>query len=339
MMEPPTLEYAAPPAPALRRANRLTAKWIAPLAGLVIVAVLFGFLSDDFSFLTLRNFKFIAAQTVVVGISAVGMTFIMIGGGIDLSVGSVMALCCVALARFLQIEVPVALAVLGAVLVGGLCGLTNGVIITGLRVVPFVVTLGMLGIARGLARAVADNRIVRLDEHPEGLANFMRPLQSDAWWDFAPAVWLLIAVTVVSGVILSATRFGRHTFAIGDNETAARFSGIRVHQQKWWLYAIGGMLTGVSGVMLFANITQGDPSAAVGMELQVIAAVVIGGGSLMGGEGTVFGTLLGALMLTALVNGCTHAGWENWVQEIIIGAIIILAVALDYLRQRVGSSK
>ena len=310
--------------------TRLLWKWLAPFLGLALVAVLFGFMSGRF--LTGINLKFIAAQTVIAGVCAIGMTFIMIGGGIDLSVGSVMALASVSLALTLRAGHSTAAAVIVAVGVGALCGLLNALMITTLRIIPFVATLGMLSVARGLARALADNRIVRLQTRPDGLADFVQPLGSSTW--LAPSVWVMLGVAVAAGVLLNLTVFGRQTCALGSNEVAARYSGIRVNRHKCLFYTLGGMLTGLAGVFLFANTTEGDPTAAVGLELQVIAAVVIGGGSLMGGEGSVLGTMIGAFMLTSLVNGCTLAGWPNWVQEIIIGAIIVLAVALDHFRRK-----
>ncbi len=333
MTDTPTPAYA-PVRPRRSTAIAQAAwKWAAPFLGLAIVLLFFQSRRPD-AFLTAVNLKIVAAQTVVVGICAIGMTFVMIGGGIDLSVGSVMALSSVLLALALQKGGGTATAVALAIAAGGLCGLANGVLITSLRIIPFVVTLGMLGIARGLAKALAGNRPVRLEFRPDALADFVQPLRSAAWWDVAPSVWMMLAVAVVAAIALNLTRFGRHTYAIGSNELAARFSGIAVNRRKWMLYALGGLLTGLSGVVLFASITEGDPTAAVGIELQVIAAVVIGGGSLMGGEGSILGTLIGAFMLTFLVNGCTLAQYPNWVQEIVIGAIIILAVALDYFRRR-----
>ncbi|UCD28848.1 MAG: ABC transporter permease [Planctomycetota bacterium] len=311
-------------------------QWIAPFIGLAVVLVFFHSKRPD-AFLAVSNLKIVATQTVIIGICAIGMTFIMIGGGIDLSVGSVMALSSVALALALSADSSPIVAVVLAIFIGGLCGLVNALMVTGLRIIPFVATLGMLSIARGTARALADNMIVRLDldQRPEALIDFMIPIRSKAWWDFAPSVWIMFTVAIVAGVVLNYTAFGRRTYALGSNELASRLSGIAINRQKLMLYTIGGMLTGLAGVFLFAYTTEGDPTAAVGMELQVIAAVVIGGGSLMGGEGSVLGTLIGAFMLTFLVNGCTQAGYANWVQEIIIGVIIVLAVSLDYFRRKI----
>lgn len=319
------------PAPGGRRswANVLWT-WLTPFIGLAIVLVLFTLLSDRF--LTSMNLRVVASQTVLVGICAIGMTFIMIGGGIDLSVGSVAALAGVCCALVLQQKYSPLTASIAAIAVGGLCGLINALLITGLRIIPFVATLGMLSIARGTARALADNSVVRLDHRPDLLVDAVQPLGSSTW--LAPSVWIMFAVAILAAVVLNLTTFGRRTIAVGSNETAARFSGLRVEGQKIAVYVLGGLMTGLAGVFLFARTTEGDPTAAVGLELQVIAAVVIGGGSLMGGQGSILGTLIGAFMLTLLVNGCDLASWTNWVQEVIIGAIIVAAVALDYFRRR-----
>lgn len=336
-MIPPNHERRPPEAPRLDRgvpASLLRRKWITPVVGLLIVLILFGLKSDHFSFLSATNQRFIAAQAVQVGVCAIGMTFIMIGGGIDLSVGSVMALTCVTVAVLMRSGHSAALAIAAAIAVGLLCGLVNALLVTGLRIIPFVATLGTLSACRGLARLIADNQVVRLKARPDALADFVLPIGQTTILGLAPAVWVMLAAALVAGIILNYTAFGRRAFAIGSNEQAARLSGVRVNRNKICLYAIGGALTGLAGVFLFANTSEGDPTAAVGVELSVIAAVVIGGGSLMGGEGSVLGTIVGAFMLAALINGCTIAGWPNYVQEIIIGAIIVAAVALDYFRRR-----
>lgn len=334
--------------PRRSRVARLLWKYAAPFVGLALVLAFFelylGIRHDPdallrvryepSNFLTPLNLKFVAAQTVYIAVCAIGMTFIMIGGGIDLSVGSVMALCCVICALMIKAGYSVPVSVIVTLAVGAGIGLVNGLLITRLRIIPFVVTLGMMLIARGLAKALADNKQVRLDRIPESLTNFPMAIQSDAWWDFAPSVWMMLALAVVGSVLLNMTRFGRRTFATGANEMAARFSGIRVNRQKCLLYTMGGLLTAVSGVVVFGSIGIGDPTVAQGAELTVIAAVVVGGGSLLGGEGSVLGTIIGAFMLSFLVNGCTLANFPNYVQDIVIGAIIVLAVALDYFRRK-----
>ena len=328
---------ARTPSPSLRRrtsAGWLGRKWITPVIGLAIVLTFFGIKSDRYSFVRSVNMQFVAAQSVQVGVCAIGMTFIMVGGGIDLSVGSVMALACVVFALVLKAGHPVAAASAAAVAVGAVCGLGNALLVTGLRIIPFIATLGMLSIARGLARYLAGNQIVRLEAQPDALADFVRPIGESTFLGLAPSVWVMLLAAVMAGIAMNLTAFGRRTFALGSNEVAARLSGVRASRQKLYLYTLGGALTGLAGVFLFANTSEGDPTAAVGIELQVIAAVVIGGGSLLGGEGSVLGTIVGAFMLTSLVNGCTLVGWPNYVQEIIIGVIIIIVVALDYFRRR-----
>jgi ribose transport system permease protein len=317
---------------------RLLWKLLAPFLGLLIVLGFFYYKSPS-SFLTPLNLKIVAAQTVYIALPAIGMAFVMIGGGIDLSVGSVMALSGVVTALAVAHNHSPALAIVAGIVVGGLVGLINGVLITSLRITPFVVTLGMMGIARGFAKYLAGNQPIRVESLPESLNDLTQPIRYHAdgvapWWDFAPDVWGMIGIAILASILLNLTGFGRRTFAIGSNELAARFSGIRVNSQKWMLYTVNGLLTGLAGVLIFCNLTQGDPTAAGGAELQVIAAVVIGGGSLLGGEGSILGTLIGAFMLTFLVNGCTLARYPNYVQDIVIGMIIIIAVALDYLRRR-----
>jgi ribose transport system permease protein len=333
---PATLAYAG--APARRGAGAAGVIWklLAPFVGLAVVVAFFYYKSPD-RFLSWLNLKIVAAQTVYIALPAIGMAFIMIGGGIDLSVGSVIALCGVVAALMIQHGVgfdPAITAVVAGVLVGGLIGLINGLLITSLRIIPFVVTLGMLGIARGLAKYLANNQPIRIEVLPPALDGLTQPIRSMRWWDFAPSVWMMLGLAILAGILLNLTRFGRRTFALGANEMAAQYSGIRINPQKWMLYTFGGLLTGLSGVLMFCNLTQGDPTVAEGIELQVIAAVVIGGGSLLGGEGSILGTMVGAFMLTFLVNGCTLARYPNYVQQIVIGLIIILAVALDYFRRR-----
>lgn len=306
-------------------------KWVTPVVGLLAVVVFFALKSDNFAFLGSDNMRIVTAQTVQVGVCAIGMTFIMIGGGIDLSVGSVMALAAVATALTLKAGYSPPAAVAVAMMTGALCGLMNALLVTGLRIVPFIATLGTLSAIRGLTRKLADNQVVRPVEEPESLVSFVQPLGSATW--LAPAVWMTLALGVAAAVMLNWTAFGRRTFALGSNELAARLSGIRVNRQKIYLYTLGGLFAGLAGLLTFANMREGDPTASAGIELQVIAAVVVGGGSLMGGQGSILGTLVGAFMLTSLVNGCTLAGWENYVQEIAIGAIIVLAVAIDYFRR------
>ena len=283
-------------------------------------------------FLTGANFKIILTQTVIVAVCALGMTMIIISGGIDLSVGSVVALTGVVGATLILKSYPPALVVLLTVLAGGLIGLINGGIIAGFRMLPFIVTLGMMGVARGSAKWLAGNQAVNYPETP--LNKIMALEEPGQLLPLPGGVWLAIALAVVMAVMMRQTVFGRYIFAIGSNELAARLSGIRVRRHKAFIYALAGLFFGVAGLLQLSRLTQGDPSVAVGLELDVIAAVVIGGASLSGGSGSIFGSMIGALIMAVLRNGSNQSGWPTYMQEIIIGIVIILAVGLDKLRQR-----
>jgi len=218
------------------------------------------------------------------------------------------------------------------VLSGMLCGMVTGFLIGGLRIVPFIATLGMMGIARGLAKWVAGEQKVNAPE--SWLWELMASAPSQKWMLVSPGIWLMILSAVIVTVILKFALFGRYTFAIGSNESTARLCGIRVELMKFYIYTFGGLMAGIAGIMQFSRLTVGDPTVAVGRELDVIAAVVIGGGSLSGGEGSILGTMIGAFIMAFLRNGCNMTGIPNYVQEIIIGVIIIGAVAIDKLRHR-----
>jgi ribose transport system permease protein len=204
--------------------------------------------------------------------------------------------------------------------------------VTRLRIVPFIVTLGSMGIARGVAKYLADEQ--KVDAPAAGLSFWMEKTPDPAWLLVAPGVWVLFGLAIVMGFVLSRTVFGLHTFAIGSNEATARLSGIRVERTRVAIYALGGFFAGLAGVLQFARLTVGDPTTAAGKELEVIAAVVIGGGSLSGGQGSILGSLIGAFLMSLLSNGCTLVGLPNYVQEILVGAIIVVAVGVDELRKR-----
>ena len=306
-------------------------KLIAPFLGLLLVYIFFSILSPDL-FPTLGNFRMVLTQTVIVALGALGMTMVIISAGIDLSVGSVMALSTVVIALFVEAGVPPIFSAAAGILAGGICGLLNGIIITGLRVVPFIVTLGMMGIARGLAKFLAHEE--KVDAPITWLNDLMVRIPKPSWLIVNPGIWITLILAGATAFILHRTTFGRHLFAIGGNEPAARVCGVRVNRVKLIVYTLCGLFTGLAGLMLYARLSVGDPTVAVGKELDVIAAVVIGGGSLSGGAGSVVGTLVGALIMAFLRNGCDVVGWPNYVQEIIIGIIIISAVAVDSLRKK-----
>jgi ribose transport system permease protein len=310
--------------------------WLAtlgPFIGLVAVVAVFALLTDTpDQYLSVRNFRIVVAQTVIVALGAIGMTMIIVSGGIDLSVGSVIALTGVVTAIAIRDGVSPLMAVVYSVLAGGAVGVLNGLLITRLRVIPFIATLGTLGMARGVAKWIAGQQTVNAPATwvNELAVTFPQP----EWLIVAPGVWLTVVLAIVVSLILRYTVFGRRVFAIGSNEAAARACGIAVDRLKIWIYGLAGLLFGLSGVMQMSRLRQGDPTVAIGTELDIIAAVVIGGGSLSGGVGTILGSMIGATIMAVLRNGSQQMGWPNYIQEIIIGAIIVIAVAVDGWRSR-----
>ncbi len=307
---------------------------IGPIIGLIFVFTLFAFIAPE-SFRSGRNLETIARQTTIVGIGALGMTLVIIMGGIDLSIGSMVALGTVVIAITLKsFDTPHPLiAALLAIVVCGLCGAFNGLFITRLKVVPFIVTLGMMLVVRGAAKGLSHEQ--KVDAPETYLNELLASLSAEQRWMLVPiGVWILIIMAILVAVVLKYTKLGRHTVAIGSNEQTAMLCGVMVNRIKVYIYTICGLFAGLAGVMQFSRLTVGDPTVAVGLELDVIAAVVIGGGSLAGGEGSVLGSIVGALIMSVIRSGCSQMGLPNWVQEILTGIIIIAAVAMDRLRHK-----
>jgi ribose transport system permease protein len=303
-----------------------------PFFGLLVVIGLFS-LSPEVRpyFLTGANFKIILTQTVIVAIGALGMTMIIVSGGIDLSVGSTVALTSVLSALLILKGYSLAIGIAAPLLAGGFIGLINGTVIATFRMMPFIVTLGMMGIARGTAKWLAGNQTVNPPENP--INNIMMLTQPTKLFPLPWGVWIAAGLALIIAVVMRQTVFGRYIFAIGSNEATARLCGIRVQLQKVIIYSLAGVFFGLSGLMQLSRLTQGDPTVAIGLELDIIAAVVIGGASLSGGSGSVLGSMIGALIMAVLRNGSNQMGWPTYMQEIIIGVVIIIAVGLDKLRQ------
>jgi len=218
------------------------------------------------------------------------------------------------------------------IMVGVIIGLINGMIIAGFRMMPFIVTLGMMGVARGTAKWLAGNQTVNAPK--SSINNLMDMLDPLHFFPLPLGVWMTIALAVIMAVVVQQTIFGRYLFAIGSNEATARLCGIRVGPMKVAIYALAGLFFGLSGLMQMSRLAVGDPTVAIGLELDIIAAVVIGGASLNGGTGSISGSIIGALVMAVLRSGSSQMNWPNFVQEIIIGIVIILAVGLDKFRQR-----
>jgi len=314
-----------------------------PISGLlfvffILLGLIFIFVPDNIdNFLSMQNLKTILKQTVIVGIGALAMTMIIVSGGIDLSAGSVVALTAVFCAHTVNwldgdimflgiIPTPIIL----SIFVGALIGFANGTISARLNIAPFIVTLGMMLIARGLAEGFADQSVVRTPD------NFLKALMmrepKNEWMIFAPGVWINFILFLLTMLIMRTSVFGRYIYALGANEDAAKYSGINIINYKVMIFTLGGAMFGLAGVMSYAEIGDGDPTTAVALELDIIAAVVIGGASLSGGRGSALGSTIGALIITLLYNGCVMLRVDDWVQKVLIGGIIVAAVWVDGIR-------
>ena len=323
-------------APALARPRRFQS--VQSLLGLIaaLVVVFVGFSTQVPSFASLSTVELIARQSVVTLLVSLGMTYVIIVGGIDLSVGSIAAFSGVVVAKLVGDTqhpgmAPI-LGALGGVAAGLLCGTFNGLLITRLRVVPFIVTLGTFLSIRGAAKYLGNDQ--KIDARETWLNSVLSPLGAGERWRILPnGVWFTLFMAVLMGLALRNLRFGRHVVAVGSNEAAARLCGVPVERTKLGVYALSGLFAGLAGLMNFSRLTVGDPTALVGLELDAIAAVVIGGASLSGGEGSIAGSVIGAFIITVLRAGAGQMGLPNSIQEIVTGGIIVLAVWLDRVRK------
>lgn len=299
------------------------------LSALVVLVVAMSLLSGDF--LTTQNLLNVGVQAAVTAILAFGVTFVIVSAGIDLSVGSVAALSATVLAwSATSAGVPVVLAVILAIVTGIACGFVNGALVSYGKLPPFIATLAMLSIARGLSLVISQGSPIAFPDSVSGLGDTL------GGWLPVP-VLVMIAMGLITALILGRTFIGRSMYAIGGNEEAARLSGLRVKRQKIVIYALSGLFAAVAGIVLASRLVSAQPQAAQGYELDAIAAVVIGGASLAGGVGKASGTLIGALILAVLRNGLNLLSVSAFWQQVVIGVVIALAVLLDTLRRKAGS--
>ena len=374
----------SPPTPLLPPPARRTSalgRWMSlagPAVALVVIFLFFVVLVPDWSdqrslsyqlttFANFENISNILRQSSMTAVASLGMTFIIIAGGIDLSAGSLAALTGVLIAVVLQSGNPAAshlaahpalwplFAATLAIGVGVLGGLANGALITGLKIVPFIITLGAMMIFRGSAKYFANESNV--STAPNWLWSLLAPPEGNLrWMIFSPAIWITLFLAILMSLVLNFSRFGRQVIAVGSNEQTARLCGIPVARTKILVYTLGGFFTGIAGLFFYSRITQGSPTSADAFELDVIAAVVIGGASLSGGKGSIFGSLVGALILNVIARGCSQihiplalqhtipsifkssTGLPTYVQQIVTGGIIITAAFIDRLRQRRGTN-
>jgi ribose transport system permease protein len=286
------------------------------------------------NFFTARSILSLALQTSAVTIMGIGVTFPIITGGIDLSIGSVIALAGTVAVMVAIAGVPIWISMIVGLLVGAICGLLNGLMITRLKLPPFIATLGMMMVTRGVALTISNANALPA---PESFGNLGNNAIFDMGMKFPGIpfpVLIMIGVAIIFSFILTKTRLGRYTFAVGSNEEAARLSGIKVGQVKVISYVISGLLAGLVGIILASRMVTSQPNSAVGYELNAIASAVIGGVSLMGGIGSVLGTVIGSFIIGILTVGLTMAGANYFLQQIVIGLVVIGAVTIDQLKGR-----
>jgi ribose/xylose/arabinose/galactoside ABC-type transport system permease subunit len=338
---------------------------LGPLLGLVVVSLIFGAIEYQVATDEGREPQFFTSQSVqvvlnhasLIGVAALGMTLIIIAGGIDLSAGTAIALTATVIAWIyregfdgmadwrdtspvLATLVLSVLAIGGGVLTGCLCGFVNGGLISLLRLVPFIVTLGTMTAFQGIGRTISGETPVRAyGKVPDAVASLQKPYPDPEWMLVSPGVWIMLILAAIVALALRYTVFGRHVFAIGSNESTARLCGINVVRTRILVYTLAGLFVGVAGLYQFTVLGgEGDPVSGLGLELKVIAAVVIGGGSLNGGRGSILGTLSGACIITVIQHGCVLIGVPDHYQDILIGLIIIAAVTIDQLRIRLQAN-
>jgi ribose transport system permease protein len=335
MATPQTNEDAAGRSPAPASAARPGASWASkligvqgPLIGLVALGVIFSFATT--AFLSVRNLLNVLDQVTVLGILSIGMTAVIILGGIDLSVGSVLAFSMMIMGWLSHdCNLPIIVSVMAALVIGGLCGWVNGALVTRAKLPPFIATLSMMTIARGLANIITDGR--QIVGYPDWFDSFA----TTRYFGFLSlTVTLAILLVVASWIFLRYRAAGRSLYAIGGSAEVARLAGIRVRQMTSWVYVASGLLSGLAGIVLASRLDSSQPSAGLGYELDAIAAVVIGGASLSGGVGGIGGTVVGVLIIGVLHNGLNLTGVSPFIQQVVIGVVIALAVSSDTLRRR-----
>ena len=299
------------------------------LGALVILLAFFSVISEPFR--TTDNYISILVATAVNGVLAMGVTFVIITGGIDLSVGTTMTFCSVILGLVVtNAGLPLWVGIPAALAAGALVGAVNGILIAKAKIPPFIATLGMLNVTRGLAQILSDVKPIYFENTPQFYDIFM----GKPFFGIPNVVFIMFGAAILASLVLTKTILGRYTFALGSNEEATRLSGVNVDAWKIAVYSVGGLFAGLGGILIAARMTSAQPSVGMGYELDAIAAAVIGGTSLSGGEGSIVGTVIGAFIISTLTIGLSIVGVPDQWKLVITGLVVIGAVWLDILRRR-----
>ncbi len=299
----------------------------AAFAALILLVIVFSIICPPFH--TINNLLTVALQTSIISFIGIGVTFVIITAGIDLGIGSVIALAGVVTGLAMNAGVPSPIAILLGLVVGVICGLFNGFVISKMKLPPFIATLGMMMIARGTALYITNAAPITVS------SPFFDLLGSTIPGTIIPVpVIIMILIALIFGFVLKKTRLGRYAYTIGSNEEAARLSGLNINRTKYMLYAISGLLSAVAGIVLASRLSTAQATAGNSYELDAIASAVIGGTSLNGGVGTIMGTMIGAFIIGVLRNGLNMLGVSSFIQSIVIGGVLIVAVYIDQLRNK-----
>ena len=312
-----------------------TARRLLAFGALIVLIIVFSVLSPNF--LRINNVIGIFLATSVNGILALGVTFVIISGGIDLSIGTVMTFAAVMTGVFItQLDWPIWLGIIGGIGTGALAGFVNGVVISWMKVPPFITTLGMMYVAKGLALVISGLRPIYFNENPAFREIAMGPIMGLTvdGAEIPNAAIILIGAAIIGSLIISKTVLGRYTFALGSNEEATRLSGVKTNVWKTGVYTLCGTYAGLAGVVLASRLNSAQPALGQGYELDAIAAVVIGGTVLNGGEGTILGTVIGAFVMSVLTNGLRILSVPQEWQIVVTGVILVIAVYMDIIRRR-----
>jgi ribose transport system permease protein len=308
------------------RLSRSQKQLLSTFSGLFLLVLVFFILSPYF--LTVNNILTVATQTAVIAIIAIGQTYVLITGGIDLSIGSNIALSAMVAGICMRANLPVSFAIMAGLLTGMLSGTLNGIMVAFGKLPPFIATLGMMTVARGLAYTIT--KALPIANLPRSFTVF----GTDRTFGIPNPVIIMVLLSLIFGFILAKTKFGRHVYAIGSNFEAARLSGVNNKRVQMWVYIFSGLLAAFAGLIVAARIITAQPAAGDGYELDAVASSVIGGASTMGGEGTIAGTFIGAFVIGVLRNGLNLISVSPYVQKIVIGIVIVASVFLDKIKRK-----